>query len=91
MYGNKSIKRKADLEDRLYKMYDKIKDMENLLIAAGAKKTAIEAEKLPADNIYKVLIYFESCMLSFCHREQRKIWWIKNVGWALPDFLFRDR
>lgn len=38
------IKRKADLDDRLYKMYDKIEDTENLLIEARAKKMAIEAE-----------------------------------------------
>ncbi len=53
------IKCKADLDDRLYKMHDKIENTESLLIAARAKKTAIEAEKLTADNIYKVLIYFE--------------------------------
>ncbi len=53
------IKRKADLDDRLYKMYDKIEDTENLLIAARAKKMSIEAEKLTGDNIYKVLIYFD--------------------------------
>ena len=44
------IKRKADLDDRLYKMYDKIEDTESLLIEARAKKTAIEAEKLTADH-----------------------------------------
>jgi len=32
------IKRKADLDDRLYKMYDKIEDVESRLIAAHAKK-----------------------------------------------------
>lgn len=53
------VRRKADLDDRLYKMYDKIEDAESLLIAARAKKQAIEAEKLTGDNIYKVLIYFE--------------------------------
>ena len=53
------VRRKADLEDRLYRMYDKIEDTESLLIAARAKKQAIEAEKLTGDNIYKVLIYFE--------------------------------
>ena len=53
------VRRKADLDDRLYKMYDKIEDTESLLIAARAKKQAIEAEKLTGDNIYKVLIYFE--------------------------------
>ena len=40
-------------------MYDKIEDTESSLIAARAKKQAIEAEKLTGDNIYKVLIYFE--------------------------------
>ena len=40
-------------------MYDKIEDAESLLIAARAKKQAIEAEKLTGDNIYKMLIYFE--------------------------------
>ena len=52
-------KRKAGLDDRLYKMYDKIEDTENLMIAARAKKMAIKAEKLTGDNIYKVLIYFD--------------------------------
>ena len=51
------IKRKADLDDRLYKMYDKIEDTENLLIEARAKNMAIEAEKLTADNIYKAVSY----------------------------------
>ena len=53
------IKRKADLDDRLYKMYDKIEEIESQLITARAKKQAIEAEKLTGDNIYRVLIYFE--------------------------------
>ncbi len=53
------IKRKADLDERLYKMYDKIEDAESQLITARAKKQAIEAEKMTGDNIYKVLIYFD--------------------------------
>ena len=44
------IKRKVDLDDRLYRMYDKIEEEENLLVEARAKKQAIEAEKLTADN-----------------------------------------
>ena len=52
-------RRKADLDDRLYRMYDKIEDTESLLIAARAKKQAVEAEQLNGANIYKVLIYFE--------------------------------
>ena len=67
------IRRKADLDDRLYKMYDKIEDTENLLIEARAKKMAIEAEKLTADNIYKVLIYFEKLYAVMDEQEKRKI------------------
>ena len=37
----------------------RLKIQNRLLIAARAKKQAIEAEKLTGDNIYKVLIYFE--------------------------------
>ena len=53
-------------------MYDKIEDTENLLIAAKAKKTAIEAEKLTADNIYKVLIYFDKLYAVMDEYERRK-------------------
>ena len=67
------IKRKAALDDRLYKMYDKIEDTENLLIEARAKKMAIEAEKLTADNIYKVLIYFEKLYAVMDEQEKRQI------------------
>ena len=66
-------KRKADLDDRLYKMYDKIEDTENLLIAARAKKMAIEAEKLTGDNIYKVLIYFDKLYAIMNEQEKRQI------------------
>ena len=67
------IKRKADLDDRLYKMYDKIEDTESLLIEARAKKTAIEAEKLTADNIYKVLIYFDKLYAVMDEQERRQL------------------
>lgn len=67
------IKRKADLDDRLYKMYDKIEDTENQLIAARAKKMAIEAEKLTGDNIYKVLIYFEKLYSVMDDQEKRQL------------------
>ena len=67
------IKRKADLDDRLYKMYDKIEDTENLLIAARAKKMSIEAEKLTGDNIYKVLIYFDKLYAVMNEQEKRQV------------------
>ena len=67
------VRRKADLDDRLYKMYDKIEDAESLLIAARAKKQAIEAEKLTGDNIYKVLIYFEKLYGVMNEAERRQL------------------
>lgn len=67
------IKRKADIDDRLYKMYDKIEDTENLLITARAKKMTIEAEKLTGDNIYRVLIYFEKLYGVMDELEKRQI------------------
>ena len=66
-------KRKADLDDRLYKMYDKIEDTENLLVAARAKKMAIEAEKLTGDNIYKVLVYCDKLYAVMSEQEKRQI------------------
>ena len=67
------VRRKADLDDRLYRMYDKIEDTESLLIAARAKKQAIEAEKLTGDNIYKVLIYFEKLYGMMNEVERRQL------------------
>ena len=67
------IKRKSDLDDRLYKMYDKIEELESQLISARAKKTAIEAEKLTGDNIYKVLIYFDKLYSVMNEVEKRQI------------------
>ncbi|MBQ3138142.1 MAG: recombinase family protein [Ruminococcus sp.] len=66
------IKRKADLDERLNKMYDKIEDIENLLIAAKAKKQAIEAEKMTSDNIYRVLVYFEKLYAVMSEIERRQ-------------------
>lgn len=67
------IKRKSDLDDRLYKMYDNIEDTESLPIEARAKKTAIEAEKLTVDNIYKVLIYFDKLYAVMDEQECRQL------------------
>ena len=54
-------------------MYDKIEDVESLLIAARAKKQAIGAEKLTGDNIYKVLIYFEKLYSVMNEAERRQL------------------
>lgn len=67
------IKRKADLDDRFYRMYDKIEDVETQLIETRAKKQAIEAENLTGDNIYKVLIYFEKLYAVMNEVERRQL------------------
>ena len=63
------VRRRADLDDRLYRMYDKIEDTESLLIAARAKKQAIEAEKLTGDNIPE---------------RQPNGQWLKSIKFKLP-------
>lgn len=67
------IRRKADLDDRLYRMYDKIEELESQLIAARAKKKSIEAEKITGDNIYKVLIYFDKLYFAMNDVERRQL------------------
>lgn len=64
---------KADLDNRLYRMYDKIEDVETLLISARAKKQSIEAEKLTSDNIYKVLTYFDKLYAHMSDSERRQL------------------
>ena len=52
-------RRKSDLEERLYKTYDKIEEMEVSLVAAKAKKRSILSDKISGDNIYKALVFFD--------------------------------
>ena len=66
-------RRKADLDDCLYRMYDKIDDQEQSLIEARAKKQSIESEKVTGDNIYKILIYFDKFYKLMNEEEQRKL------------------
>ena len=67
------IQRKADLDDRLYRMYDKIEDEETKLVASRAKKKSIEADKMTADNIYKILIYFKDLYATMTPEERRAV------------------
>ena len=62
-----------DPDDRLYKMYDKIEEVENGLMDARAKKQAIEADKITSDNIYKVLICFEKLYNVMNPLERKKL------------------
>lgn len=67
------IMRKSDLDERLYKMYDKIEEAENNLMDARAKKQAIEADKITGDNIYKVLLCFEKLYNVMNPLERKKL------------------
>ena len=67
------IRRKSDLDDRLYRMYDKIEELESQLMDARAKKTSIEAEKITGDNIYKVLICFDKLYFTMNDVERRQL------------------
>lgn len=66
-------RRKSDLDDRLYKMYDKIEALESQLIESRAKKSAFESEKVTGDNIFKVLIYFEKLYAVMNEDEKRRL------------------
>ena len=67
------IIRKSDLDERLYRMYDKIEEAENNLMDARAKKQAIEADKITGDNIYKVLLCFEKLYNVMNPLERKKL------------------
>ena len=65
-------RRKKDLEDRLYRNYDKIEEAENLLISAKAKRRSILADKVTGDNIYKALIFFDNMYDNLDEAEKRE-------------------
>ena len=71
---------KQTLTTDFTRCYDKIEDIENQLVAARAKKMAIEAEKLTGDNIYKVLIYFDKLYSVMQPNGQ----WLKSIKFKLP-------
>ena len=65
-------RRKSDLEDRLYKAYDKMDEIENALSGVKAKKRSIMADKVTGDNIYKALIYFDDFYDKMDESERRE-------------------
>ena len=44
---------------KIYRIYDKIDEMEDMITAAKAKKRDILADKITSDNIYKPLVHFD--------------------------------
>ena len=67
-------RRKTDLENHLYKTYDKIDDAEEQLVSAKAKKRSLLADKITGDNIYKALIFFD------------KLYAQMNEGYVAKDY-----
>ena len=65
-------RRKTDLENHLYKTYDKIDDAEELLVSAKAKKRSRLADKITGDNIYKALIFFDKLYAQMNEAEKRE-------------------
>ena len=64
--------RKTDLENHLYKTYDKIDDAEELLVSAKAKKRSLLADKITGDNIYKALVFFDKLYAQMNEAEKRE-------------------
>ena len=66
-------RRKTDLENHLYKTYDKIDDAEELLVSAKAKKRSMLADKITGDNIYKALVFFDKLYAQMNEAEKREL------------------
>ena len=65
-------RRKTDLENRLYKTYDKIDEAEELLVSAKTKKRSLLADKITGDNIYKALVFFDKLYVQMNEAEKRE-------------------
>ena len=65
-------RRKTDLENHLYKTYDKTDDAEELLVSAKAKKRSLLADKITGDNIYKALVFFDKLYAQMNEAEKRE-------------------
>ena len=65
-------KSEMDLENHLYKTYDKIDEAEELLVSAKAKKRSLLADKITGDNIYKALIFFDKLYAQMNEAEKRE-------------------
>lgn len=66
-------RRKDDLDDRLYSIYEKIDAIESELFMAKDKKETIESDELTGDKIYKVLIYFDKLYSLMDEVEKRQL------------------
>lgn len=51
-----------DLNDRLEIMYDKLEEIDALILENEEKKEVIQKEKITTDNVYKVLLKFDTLL-----------------------------
>ena len=65
-------RRKTDLENRLYKTYDKIDEAEELLVSAKTKRRSLLSDKITGDNIYKALIFFDKLYAQMNEAQKRE-------------------
>ena len=65
-------RRKTDLENSLYKTYDKIEEAEELLVSAKTKRRSLLADKITGDNIYKALVFFDKLYAQMNEAEKRE-------------------
>ena len=65
-------KSEMELENHLYKTYDKIDEAEELLVSAKAKKHSLLADKITGDNIYKALVFFDKLYAQMNEAEKRE-------------------
>lgn len=67
-------RRKSDLEERLYKTYDKIDDVEANHVETKAKRRSILADKVSADNIYAIIAQFSRLQNAMSETEKREFY-----------------
>ena len=67
-------RRKKDLEDRLYRTYDKMDEVEEFLMDARTKRMAILAEKISGENILKALVFFDKLYDKMSDTEKREFY-----------------
>ncbi|WP_408071788.1 hypothetical protein [Butyrivibrio sp. JL13D10] len=56
---------------QLYKIYDKIEELENLIMDARAKRKTVIADKMSVDNVYKAIIYIDKYIDKMDQQERR--------------------
>lgn len=65
-------RKRQDMNNRLYGLYDKIEEIEEKIKECKAKKSAIEKETLNVNTVYKILLTFEQIFFQMTDSDKRK-------------------